>query len=194
MLYKLQDFVIRKGIYIEIVAAIIFLTGVAFHFITTPNDNIFVVIGGLILCALYVVYYATLKETLQYFSGVLRRDFDDILPFIERLRLDKKLNTRLESFSEGQKAMTRIAVGLMNDPKVLVLDEITATLDVQRKEEIIDIIEDIDQEKDLTILMVDHDATVVDRLCNKIIILDQRGKIAKIGFLLGERAITGKIS
>ena len=69
MLYKLQDFVIRKGIYIEIVAAIIFLTGVAFHFITTPNDNIFVVIGGLILCALYVVYYATLKETLQAKTG-----------------------------------------------------------------------------------------------------------------------------
>ena len=65
MVYKLQDFVIRKGIYIEIAAATIFLQGVAFHFITIPNDKIFVIIGGLMLCGLYVVYYITLKETLQ---------------------------------------------------------------------------------------------------------------------------------
>jgi len=65
MLYKLQDFIIRKGIFIEIVAAIIFITGVAFHFIPTPNDKVLVIIGGLMLCGLYMVYYATLKETLQ---------------------------------------------------------------------------------------------------------------------------------
>ena len=65
MIYKLQDFVIRKGIYIEIAAVIIFLLGVAFHFIPIPNDSFFVIIGGLMLCGLYTIYYFTFQETFN---------------------------------------------------------------------------------------------------------------------------------
>jgi len=123
----------------------------------------------------------TLKETLKFFAGVLNRSYTDIFPFLERVGLNEKLDTRLESFSEGQKAMMRLSIGLLNNPKILILDEFTATLDVERKEEIIDLIAEIEQERCLTILMVDHDMTVIDRLCHKIIILDQKGKIAKVG-------------
>ena len=123
----------------------------------------------------------TLKETLKFFAGVLKVDLTEIYPLLERVGLEDKLNTRLEAFSESQKAFTRVAVGLMNNPKVLILDEISTALDAERKEKVIDILDEIDKERDLTMFIADHDMTVVDRLCHKIILMDQSGKIAKIG-------------
>jgi len=122
----------------------------------------------------------TLRQTMKFFGRVLGKRPDHIIPFLKRMGILHMMDTRLEGFSEGQKAMVRLAIGFIKDPQILLLDEVVANLDVERKQRIINFILEQDELQDLTILMVDHDPSVVDRLCDKIIILDKGGVLYKI--------------
>jgi len=122
----------------------------------------------------------TLRQTMKFFGRVLDKRPDYIMPFLKRMGIDHMMDMRLEGFSEGQKAMVRLAIGFIKNPRILMLDEVVANLDMERKERVINFILEEDELKDLTILMVDHDPHVVDRLCDKIIILDKGGTLYKI--------------
>ncbi|PTQ56809.1 MAG: Phosphonates transport ATP-binding protein PhnL [Candidatus Carbobacillus altaicus] len=67
-------------------------------------------------------------------------------------------------FSGGEKLLVNIARALITRPQLLLLDEPTASLDVNLKEHIIQLLKDL-HEKGTTILMVSHDAETVHRLC-----------------------------
>ena len=120
----------------------------------------------------------TLKETLEFFAKAQRADISPAMEFIEYMGMTEKLNDRLESFSEGQKSLTRLAIGLMKNAELLLLDEVTATLDVKRKEQVINYLSKY--LKDKTMVMVDHDSQVVDRLCERVLILGKQGRLARI--------------
>jgi len=122
----------------------------------------------------------TLRQTMKFFGRVLDKRPDYIMPFLKRMGIDHMMDSRLEGFSEGQKAMVRLAIGFIKNPRILMLDEVVANLDMERRERVINFILEEDELKDLTILMVDHDPHVVDRLCDKIIILDKGGKMYKM--------------
>ncbi|MFX1518672.1 MAG: ATP-binding cassette domain-containing protein [Promethearchaeota archaeon] len=122
----------------------------------------------------------TLKETLDFFAGVQGTDVDNIaLDFLEEVNLTHMMDKRLESFSEGQKAMVRLVVGLMKQPRLLLLDEVTATLDLTRKEAVINTINELDRRHKFTIILVDHDPMVVDRICDKVLLLKRGGRVLK---------------
>jgi ABC-2 type transport system ATP-binding protein len=122
----------------------------------------------------------TLKETLEFFAGVQGVGIKDIaLDFLEEINLMHMMDKRLESFSEGQKAMVRLVVGLMKQPRLLLLDEITATLDLTRKEAVINTINELDRRHKFTIILVDHDPMVVDRICDKVLLLKRGGRVLK---------------
>ena len=123
----------------------------------------------------------TLRETLDYFSDLQGLSWKNQQDLMDEVDLTKMLDSPIEGFSEGQKAMTRFLIALMKNPKILVLDEITATLDVKKKESVIQYIYNLDQERELTILLIDHDPIVVDRLCEKLLLLTRDGKVMKYG-------------
>lgn len=120
----------------------------------------------------------TLNETLEFFAKAQKANPDPALEFIDLMNLSHKLNDRIESFSEGQKALTRLAIGLMKDAPLVLLDEVTATLDVNRKEQVIEFLNTYLNGK--TMIMVDHDSQVVDRLCKRVMILNRGGTVARI--------------
>mgnify|MGYP001179974303 FL=1 len=119
----------------------------------------------------------TLSQTISYFATVLQKPPEIVIPFLKRTNLYKMWNSRIESFSEGQKAILRLALGFLKQPKILFLDEVVANLDVSRKESVINIIEEMEAYQDLTLVMVDHDPYVVDRLCSKILVLKGNGTV-----------------
>lgn len=124
----------------------------------------------------------TLRETLDYFSelqGVSWQEDQKVI--MDKVDLSKMLDIPIEGFSEGQKAMTRFVIALMKKPKILVLDEITATLDVKKKESVIQHIYELDREKLLTIMLIDHDPSVVDRLCEKLLLMSRDGTVMEYG-------------
>ncbi|MFW9992784.1 MAG: ATP-binding cassette domain-containing protein [Candidatus Odinarchaeota archaeon] len=123
----------------------------------------------------------TLRETLEYFSGLQGVSWKDQERLMDDVDLTKLLESPIEGFSEGQKAMTRTVIALLKNPRILVLDEITATLDVRKKEAVINHLLELDKERGLTILLIDHDPGVVDRLCNKLLLLTRDGKVMYFG-------------
>ncbi len=122
----------------------------------------------------------TLRETLDYFADLQGVSWKKQKALLDDVDLSKMLHTPIEGFSEGQKAMTRLMIALLKDPQILILDEVTATLDTKKKESVIKYIHELNQEREITTLLIDHDPGVIDRLCNKILMITS-GKVMKFG-------------
>lgn len=117
----------------------------------------------------------TLEENLKFFAKVQNSELDGALQFLEAMNLTSKLDERTETFSEGQKAITRLAIGFMKDSEILFLDEVTTGLDVNRREQVINFLES--EFKLKTKIMVDHNSSVIDRMCDKVLILKRGGRV-----------------
>lgn len=120
----------------------------------------------------------TLQENLNFFAKVQNSELEGAYKFLEAMNLIDKLEDRTETFSEGQKAITRLSIGLMKDAEILFLDEVTLGLDVNRREQVINYIKTELNRK--TIMMVDHDSTVIDRLCDQVLILKTGGYVDRM--------------
>ncbi|NHJ06071.1 MAG: ABC transporter ATP-binding protein [Candidatus Heimdallarchaeota archaeon] len=117
----------------------------------------------------------TLKQTLDFFVKVTNGDMALAKDFIEELQLDHLWNTKLETFSEGQKAITRLCVGLQKNPEILFADEPTNGIDFRRKQVVLDFLEK--QGRERTLVLVDHDPEVVDVLCDRILLIALGGTV-----------------
>jgi len=113
-------------------------------------------------------------EAIRLFASFYkrRRNVDDLL---KRFGLEEKRNGFYSSLSGGQKQRLAIAMALVNDPKVLFLDEPTAGLDPQVRREIYDVIEELKNEKK-TIVLTTHYIEEAERLCDRVAIVDH-GKL-----------------
>src|SRR5215467_15468048 len=117
-------------------------------------------------------------EAIQLFASFYkrRRSPDELL---KRFGLEEKRDTFYHHLSGGQKQRLALAMALVNDPKVLFLDEPTAGLDPQVRREIYDVIEELRREKK-TIVMTTHYIEEAERLCDRVAIVDH-GKVIAFG-------------
>ncbi len=98
---------------------------------------------------------------------------------LKRLQLWDKREAFYSTLSGGQKQRLAIAMGLINDPALLFLDEPTTGLDPQIRHEIHALIEELKSEK-RTILITTHYIEEAERLCDRVAIIDS-GKVVAIG-------------
>ena len=117
-------------------------------------------------------------EALNLFASFYprRRDPADLL---RRFGLEEKRNAFYVQLSGGQKQRLALALALVNEPRVLFLDEPTAGLDPQVRREIYDIIEELRREKK-TILLTTHYIEEAERLCDRVAIIDH-GRVIALG-------------
>jgi len=92
---------------------------------------------------------------------------------IEATALEKFRNKQADNFSGGIKRRLNIAIGLLNKPKILYLDEPTVGIDPQSRQYILDVIKKINREQKTTIIYTSHYMEEVAYLCDEIAILDQ---------------------
>ncbi len=85
--------------------------------------------------------------------------------------------------SGGQKQRVGIARALANDPKLLLSDEATSALDPQTTRSILKLLKDINQQLNLTILLITHDMNVIKDVCDRVAVIDN-SKIVEIGDVL----------
>jgi len=113
-------------------------------------------------------------EAIRLFASFYkrRRNVDDLL---KRFGLEEKRNAFYSQLSGGQKQRLALAMALVNDPKVLFLDEPTAGLDPQVRREIYDIVEELKREKK-TIVLTTHYIEEAEKLCDRVAIVDH-GKL-----------------
>jgi len=96
--------------------------------------------------------------------------------FSALLQLDEFLDTPVRQLSLGQRMRGDLAAAMLYEPKILYLDEPTIGLDVVAKERIRVFIEELNREQGTTVILTTHDLDDVERLCRRIILIDN-GKV-----------------
>ena len=90
----------------------------------------------------------------------------------DKLRLEDLLNNITGELSSGQKNRVSLAKSIINDPKVLLLDEPTASLDPETGDFVRSFLEDYQKEKGASILLASHNMAEVERLCSSVLMMN----------------------
>lgn len=98
-----------------------------------------------------------------------RAHVEDIIDFME---LEPHRKSQVGSLSYGVQKKVEVARALTMAPDLLLLDEPMAGMNVQEKEDIVRFIIDIQKERDVTVVLVEHDLGVVMDISNQIYVLD----------------------
>lgn len=119
----------------------------------------------------------TLLELIRLFSGLYNR-FPDPIGILEKVALVEKAKSKYKELSGGQKQRFSIATTLINQPKIIFLDEPTTGLDPQARRNLWDLIRDI-RDKGATIVITTHYMDEAEHLCDRVAIVE-KGKIIAI--------------
>jgi ABC-2 type transport system ATP-binding protein len=142
----------------------------------TPGDTFKQEIGA-VLQATALPDKLRVGEAVSMFASFYKRRRDPAA-LLKRFGLEEKRNTFYSQLSGGQKQRLALAMSLVNEPRVLFLDEPTAGLDPQVRREIYAIIEELKKERK-TILLTTHYIEEAEKLCDRVAIVDQGRVIAQ---------------
>jgi ABC-2 type transport system ATP-binding protein len=117
--------------------------------------------------------YETLKKQSGYFG--IRNNGATIDELLEALYLKEKRNSNIRELSGGMKKRFLIAKALVHRPKILVLDEPTAGVDIEMRHTLYDFLFKLHQ-AGTTIILTTHYIEEAEKLCDRIVIIDS-GKI-----------------
>ena len=115
----------------------------------------------------------TVKQNLTVYGKLYKiNNINERIEFLsEKLRLEGLLNNITGELSSGQKNRVSLAKALINEPKVLLLDEPTASLDPEVGDFVRSFLEDYKKEKKISILLASHNMNEVTRLCKSILMM-----------------------
>ena len=124
----------------------------------------------------------TVKQNLEVYARLygVKKIYERLSELVEDLNLQKFLNKKTGELSSGQKNRVSLAKSLINKPKLLFLDEPTASLDPDVGDFVREYIERYKKNNELTILLASHNMKEVERLCNKVVMMKQ-GEIVDSG-------------
>lgn len=118
--------------------------------------------------------YRLLKEIYKVDDVAYKRNLDRYVPM---LGLEGLLEKPVRQMSLGQRVKSDIAAALLHDPQILFLDEPTIGVDVVSKKYLHDFIAEMNRERGTTILLTTHDMGDMEKLCSRIIVIDEGKRI-----------------
>tara|TARA_A100001015_G_scaffold221836_1_gene249767 strand:- start:433 stop:933 length:501 start_codon:yes stop_codon:yes gene_type:complete len=115
----------------------------------------------------------TVKQNLEVYARLygVKNIEKRISEMIEDLNLQVFVNKKTGELSSGQKNRVSLAKSLINRPRLLFLDEPTASLDPDVGDFVREYIEKYKSKNELTILLASHNMNEVNRLCDKVIMM-----------------------
>lgn len=107
------------------------------------------------------------------------------LELLDVVGLPDKANAYPAQLSGGQQQRIAIARALATDPKVLLCDEATSALDPKTTHSVLQLIREINQKLGITVIIITHQMSVVEEICNKVAILDhgvvvEKGPVSEV--------------
>lgn len=119
------------------------------------------------------------SETLSLFASFYGLSDDSIEEICRLVGLDQKMKSYTVNLSGGQRQKLALGIALLNDPKILLLDEPTTGLDPTARREIWDILMKLKEERQTTMILTTHYMEEADYLCDRIVIMDQGVVLAR---------------
>lgn len=124
----------------------------------------------------------TAEENMKFFGRTyglsgekLKYKVDEVL---ELVGLTERKKDKIKEFSGGMKRRINMAVALMHDPELLIMDEPTVGIDPQSRNYILDMVRDLNLTKKMTVLYTSHYMEEVEKLCDRVYIMDHGQIIA----------------
>jgi ABC-2 type transport system ATP-binding protein len=138
-------------------------------------------------------YYPNLNltELIELFAGLYNRKVNP-KDYLEMVNLTDKAKSKFKQLSGGQKQRFSIATTLINEPKIIFLDEPTTGLDPQARRNLWDLVTQI-RSRGTTVIITTHYMDEAETLCDRVAIIDS-GKIISLGApdkLIDELVATG---
>ena len=137
----------------------------------------------------------TVIDTMVYFGELrgLRNPREWSMKYLKRVGLEDKFNQKVEKLSGGQQQKVQLGITIMNDPKLLILDEPTKGFDPVNRRLLMNIIDEL-HEKGTAIIMITHYMDEVEKLCDRALLLKDGvarayGKIADIKKEFGGKSL-----
>lgn len=114
-------------------------------------------------------------------SGIKKKAAKErALELLKLVKLEEKEKVYPSQLSGGQKQRVAIARALATNPKILLCDEATSALDPQTTESILSLLRSINENFGITIVIITHQMSVVNDICNKVAIIDN-GRVVESG-------------
>ncbi|PLR82863.1 methionine ABC transporter ATP-binding protein [Bacillus canaveralius] len=119
-------------------------------------------------------------------TGLSKKQVDErVSKYLNIVGLAEKQHSYPSELSGGQKQRVAIARALSHEPEVLLSDEATSALDPDTTEAILDLLLKINRELGITILLITHEMHVIQRICDKVAVMEngrviEEGKTAQI--------------
>ncbi len=121
-------------------------------------------------------YYPGLNllQLIELFCGLYNRDVEP-MELLEMVNLKDKAKSRVKELSGGQKQRFSVATTLINDPRIIFLDEPTTGLDPQARRSLWELVKNI-RKRGTTVIITTHYMDEAEYLCDRVAIIDS-GKI-----------------
>lgn len=110
----------------------------------------------------------------------IRHRVEELLEFVG---LSDKAKNYPNELSGGQKQRVGIARALASNPSILLCDEATSALDPETTDSILQLLKKINQEYNITIMIITHEMSVIKEICNRVAVME-KGKIIEQGSVL----------
>ena len=134
-------------------------------------------------------------DTMIYFGELrgLKNPREWSMKYLKRVGLEDKFNQKIEKLSGGQQQKVQLGITIMNDPKLLILDEPTKGFDPVNRRLLMNIIDEL-HKKGTAIIMITHYMDEVERLCDRALLLKDGvarayGSIAEIKKEFGGKSL-----
>jgi ABC-2 type transport system ATP-binding protein len=117
-----------------------------------------------------------LRDSFELLRHIYRVPADrhrtNLARFREVLELDAFLDTPFRQLSLGQRIRGELTAAMLHAPELLFLDEPTIGLDVVAKQRVRDFLVEINREDGVTVMLTTHDLGDIERLCNRLLVID----------------------
>lgn len=118
------------------------------------------------------------RRSFQFFET--REDLAIANKYLNLTGIDRLRHKSLSELSGGERQLASIAKALTQEPTLLLLDEPTSQLDISHQIQILDLVSRLNQEMELTVLMIIHDLNLASEYCDHLIMMSD-GRIFKQG-------------